>query len=266
MRRLHRLAVSPARRRWRRRGVLRIDLRAQGCRIRLRQQAIERHLHEIGIAQIAVPVDECAPHRLGDDVHVSRCAERRERVVTLEDVQDFAHRDAARRGRRHRIDRVTAVGDLDGLAPFGLVARQIFLGYEPSAAFHLSHDQVGDLAAIEHAGAGVADELQRAREVVLLPQRPRCGRAVIDEELRPARREARQHLPLVVDVAAAGGVDDVAPPCQADRRRDQRGPWQAAVALPRFVQARDASRHARREMSHHAFLGDVAGRIEIHVA
>src|SRR5205809_6211148 len=54
---------------------------------------------------------------------VQTCAlpisERRERVVTLEDVQDLAHRDAARRGRRHRIDRVAAVGDLDGLAPFG---------------------------------------------------------------------------------------------------------------------------------------------------
>ena len=55
------------------------DLLAQLRRILLREQPLDRVLHEAWIAEIAVPVGERAPHRFGLAVHQGRGAERGQR-------------------------------------------------------------------------------------------------------------------------------------------------------------------------------------------
>src|SRR5438552_3699477 len=94
-----------------------------------------------------------------------------------------------------------------------------------AAGLHLGADQVGNLAAIKDVGAGVADELQRPREVGLSPRRSRRRRAVVYEELRAAGRELREQLAIGGDVAAPGRVDHVALR-EPDRRGDHRRPGQ----------------------------------------
>ena len=195
---------------------------------------------------------------------VCRRAQCRDRVVALEDVQDLAHRHAAGAGRRHRVDRVAAIRQLDRRAPFGAIGAQIILRDQSTAALHLGHDQIGDLPAVEDVGTGIADELQRAREVVLLPQRTRHRGAVVREELRATRRELGEQLPVVRDVVAARAVHDMAIR-EPDRGSKQRGPRERAEALPRRVQAGDATGDTRGEMPDEALVGHVPGGIQIHV-
>src|SRR6185503_609460 len=121
-------------------------------------------------------------------------ADRGEGVVALHDVQDLPHRDTTGTRRRHGIDRVAAVTDLNRRAPLGPVAAQVVFRDQATAALHLGDDQVRDLAAIEYVGAGVTDQLQRAGEVGLLPEAARSGRVSAGEKLRARRRELRQAI------------------------------------------------------------------------
>src|SRR5207302_4824232 len=130
---------------------------------------------------------------------------------------------------------------LDGGAPLRLVAPQVVLGNQapPLAALHLGDDQVGNLTAIEDIRAGVADELERPREVRLSPHRSRRRCAVVYEELRPAGRELREQLAIGSDIAAAGRVDDVALR-EVKRWGDHCRPGEGTVPFPFRIESRDA--------------------------
>ena len=150
----------------RRRGAL-PDLRPQLGRVLFRQQALDRVLHEGRIAEVAVAVGECAPHRLRLAMQQGGRAERRQRVVPLHDVEDLAHRHAARRGRRHGVDRVAPVSKGDRLPPDRAVGGEVVMADEPAAALHLGHDEVRHEAAVEPVGAVAADRVERGGELGL---------------------------------------------------------------------------------------------------
>ena len=223
-------------------------------------------MHEVGIAQVGVPVGVRAAHRLGLEVHERGAAERRQRRVALHHVEDLRERHAAARGWGHGVDDVAAIRDLDRGTPLGAVPRQVLFRDEPAAPLHLPHDQVGDPAAVEHLRPAVRDSRQGAREIGLHQARAgrRCG--AIHQELRARGREQRQALGLEPDLPAAYGVEEEAIARQLDRGRDDVLPRQATVLVMRREQAGDAPGHAHREMSGKRGWRHVPRRIDVHVA
>src|SRR5205814_5135200 len=104
-------------------------------------------------------------------------------------------------------------------------------GDQAPAPLHLGHDEIGDLTAIKDIGSGIAEELERAREIRLLPQFPGWRRAVVGKKLRAARGELGEQLAIAGDVAAARAIHDM-PIRQPDRGSEQYRPRQRAEALP----------------------------------
>ena len=187
--------------RWGRCGPARVDGTPQAVGVVLRQQHGPGNRDEVRVAQVHVAVGEGAAHRLGLQVNQFRRAKRRQGVVAFQDIHDEGQGDTAGGGRCHRVDRVAAILEDDGLAPQGAIARQIFMGDDPTAPLHLLHDQVGHPAAIEPVLAVVADGLQRPREIGLPPDRPlHRGLAIRQERLAGSRKQVE---PVAVTVDRA---------------------------------------------------------------
>ncbi len=168
------------------------DALPQGGGVRLGQQAAGGVIDERRIAKIGVAVGEGAAHRFRLEVDERRRAERRERIVALQDVEDLSHGDAARRRGRHRIDRVIPVADGDRVTPDRAVAGEVFAGDEAAPALHLRHDQVRHPPAVEAVGAGVADRRQRRGQIGLAEHGAGHRRRPVGQKARAGGGEADQ--------------------------------------------------------------------------
>jgi hypothetical protein len=75
--------------------LARANLGGEDGRVRLADEVVDGHVHERGIAHVAVLVDGRALHRLGDDADVlGRVVPESGQVEVLEDVQHLEQHDA----------------------------------------------------------------------------------------------------------------------------------------------------------------------------
>src|SRR5262249_56113683 len=84
----------------------------------------------------------------------------------VEDVQRLERGDAARRARRKR-ELEVAVAANERCGPAYLVAGQVLLGDQPTAAHHLVGDGLRDRAAIERVGPLLRDEDQALGQIAI---------------------------------------------------------------------------------------------------
>ena len=189
------------------------------------------------------------------------------RREALEDVQRLRDRHAARRRRRHREQRVAAIRRLHRLAPHRLVAREIRLGDDAAVALHLARRCARAIVAGVEARRALrrrcarsvrasAGCLSRVPTASGLPSGQKHARA---GELREQPRVARVRPRLrAVDDEAFLGV--------ANRRRHHVGERHRAVLRERLGESGDGARNAARERADDALVGELAVRVEVHVA
>ena len=192
-------------------------------------------------------------------------AERGQGIPALEDVEDQAQGQAAGGNRRHRVDRVSAVADLDRLSPHRRVVLEVLVREETSAPLHLGHDQVGDPTAIETVRALLRDRLKRGRKVRLLQHRARRRRLAVDQELHRTGRKPLEPRRRRFETPGSRLVDFVAPG-QLHSRRDQVAPGQGSERPVHLPKTCHRTRDAGREVADHRALRDLALIIQEHVA
>ena len=217
-----------------RRGIARADLgrrtrarrrdrRAQRVGISLRGQPRDRNLVEIRIAEVFGAVGIGELHRLGHDMDfLGRVlAEARQRKA-LENVEDFDDVDAARGRRRHRDDRMAAIGAADRHPLARAIGRQIIETHVAARAIDRGDDFGGDGALVEGVGAAVGDRAQSRGEIVLVePFAAVPGRTVGMQEHRPARRIDGKPLGRLRQRIGEILVDDENRARKRDRRRQR---------------------------------------------
>ena len=248
-------------------GLVRVDHGADLGRVILVEQVIERVLHEVRIAEIAVAVDVGVAHGFDLVVHGLRrvVAQLLERIA-FQDVEDLADDHAARARRRRGDDVVAAVVAFDRCQLARLVLVEVRLRDQAFAGLARCHDGAADPALVEAVGAPLADLAQRLGEVILHQLLAHLVRlAVVEEDggrrgvLLEILGRGEQH----VDVAL---VEREAVLGQLDRRRDQFRALHGAVLLPGVFHARNGAGHADGEVPLGGqALDDVAVLVEVHV-
>ena len=192
-------------------GLVRIDRGADLRGVGLVEQAVERVLDEVRVAEVAVAVDVGVAHRLDLIVHRLRRAEARvlERIA-LEDVEDLADDHAARARRRRGDDVIAAVVAFDRRELARRVLVEVGLRDEALAGAARGDDGARDRALVEAVGARLA----------------RSGAA------SPARSFCTSRSPGAVRLAArleedrarvAGSALNARSPSRTCRRRPGRG-------------------------------------------
>ncbi len=165
---------------------------------RLRQQAVELHVVELRIGDVAQPVGEGELLRL--DHQVDRL--RVERVVdlgVLDDVE-LLEQDQALAWQACLVHRVAAIGDRQRRGNVGLVLGEVLGAQQAAPTLQVSDHPLRDVAAVKRRSAVAADRFQRVGEVGL--HKPVAGfeRFAIAEEQRGRRRVFPKHVGRVGDV------------------------------------------------------------------
>ncbi len=232
-----------------------------------REQAIERVLDEVGVAERAVAIDVGMAHRLDLVVHgLRRTKAQLFQRIALEHVQDLANDHTARARRRRRDDAVAAVVAFDRLEFAGLVLVEISLREDAFAGLTRGHDRGTHRPFVEPGLALVGDGLQRLREISLDDLLAGLkGFAVVEKDRGRGRVFAKvfgrggEH----VDVAL---VEREAVSRVLDRRCHHHGAFHRAVFGERVFEARDRARYTDRKLPRGAqALDDVAVFVEVHV-
>ena len=152
-------------------------------RISLVGESLERDLHERGIRHKGAPVGVHELHRFGERMEVLRgvvlpLSDRE----GLHDVQQFDDVRAAARCGRNGIDRVAAIGSLDGLAFDERIVREIFLRHRAPCLVDGGHDRIGYGALVEGVGAVLGKQAKCFRKLGLLQDRALLRRQAVDDE------------------------------------------------------------------------------------
>ena len=245
----------------------RVDRSANLLGVALVQQAIERVLHEVRIAEIAVAIDVRMPHGLYLVVHRLRGAkpEILQRIA-LEDVEDLADNHSAGAWRRRRHDVVAAIVAFDRCELAHLVLLQIGLADDAISHGARSRDRLGDRALVKCFGAAPGDQAQCFRQILLhqpiagliglsLVEKDRGGRGIVLEVV--GGRGEKRDVPVVEREAALG---------KADSRCDQRAARARAVLGPCVFEAGHAAGDGDGQMTFGAqALDHVPCAVQIHV-
>src|SRR6185312_12108861 len=154
--------------RQRRTRIFRENGAAPGCRIALIEEQHHRRIRIRRIAHEYRTIEEGAPVGLGDQVdRGGRIRAGRLEVIPLQDVQELAQHDAARRWRRGADYGEAAVGAGDRLAVEYLVSGQVLCGDERTALLDVIGELPGHRAGIESVRVAL-DALERTRQLRLL--------------------------------------------------------------------------------------------------
>ena len=160
-----------------------------------------------------------------------------------------------------------AIADGDRLAPDRPVGREVLVGDEPASALHLRDDEVGHPTAVEPVGAGVADRLQRGREVGLQQRGADRGRRAARAGSSRARRgswraaRCRSRMEWL-------RYSSTTKPSRARRIAGRITESNGSRPSARWASTSPAARarHAGREVAGDAQLGRLADGVEVHVA
>ena len=214
-----------------------IDRRAQLREIRAIEQTRNRHLHEIGIADVLVAIGVSAPHRFGRVVNRRRGSGAALLVSrAFEDAEHLEQREAAGARRRRRDDRVVAVLAFERRALDRPVAFEIRQRDDAAVRRHLLGKPPRRVALVEFLRAVGRDPFQRARQFGLSERLADVEeRAVLLEDaLRLGRcREALRSLERFGERVGNGKSLRR----QLDGRRDQLGPLPPSVLGQRELEA-----------------------------
>ncbi|AEK61998.1 hypothetical protein CFU_2168 [Collimonas fungivorans Ter331] len=249
-------------------GLVRIDGAADLGRISFVEQARQRVLHVVGIAQVAVAVDIGMAHRFDLVMHRLRRAETEVlHRITLEDVHDLADDHAARARRRRRNYVVAAVVAFDRRQFAGFVLVEIGLGDDALAGLAGGDDSLRHPALVEAVAALGADLAQGLCQVLLHQLLADAERlAFVQENGARVGRVFLEHLGRGVQHVDIALVQHKTFFGVLDGRRDHRGALHRAVFAQRQLHAGHRSRHADRQVALGAQVGDhVAVLVEIHV-
>ena len=110
------------------RRVIGIDRRGERLGVRLRRQPVERHLHEVGIAEEARAIEIAATHRF--DLVVKRLRRQRaelRQIEVLENVEHLDHRTPPLLGGGMRDQLVAVILAAHRRAHLRLVLREVLL-------------------------------------------------------------------------------------------------------------------------------------------
>ena len=154
------------------------------------------------------------------------------------------------RGRRHRDDRIAAIGPADRLALDGAIIGEVFDRHSPARRIDRLDDLLRHRPRVETRGALGGDRLERCgeiveRDVIAGLRDAAVGLQIDARRRRMAGKRLRRQRQRIGDVV----VDGEALPRERDRRRDQvgEGEFARAVFAPGKLEAGDGSRHADRE-------------------
>ena len=249
-----------------------VDARPLCLGVLLPEQALERDLHEVGIAQVGSAIREGELHRLGDDVEAGRATRpARAEIEALEDVEHLEQHDAARGRRRKRVDLDPPVRARHRTAFDGSVGRQVGGTHDAAAARHLVGHLPGNLARVEDRRPLLGNGGQGAGEILLHEQRARLdstGAAALRRELDPRRLgEALRRQPglHVAGHARLIGTERKPRGGQPNRWLEHAGKRQCPVLFLHHRQTRHhpGSRYGERTVDGGA-LGQVG--LQVHVA
>ena len=148
------------------------DARAQARGVVVAEQQRERHLHEIGIAEVdrAVAVDPA--HRLDLHMQARHAIELGQRVAG-QDLEQPDQRDAAGGWRRRGQDGLAAVVETQRLAFNCLVGGKVLVAPDAAGRTHALHQGACGLAGIETGVAFGSDAFEDRGDVAVV--HPRAG-------------------------------------------------------------------------------------------
>ena len=220
--------------------LVRQDALAQPVGVVRREQHVQRHLHEVGVAQVFVVVAEGAAHRLHEVMDAVGFIHALE-IDRRKDVQHFGECHAAGRRRWRRDDLVAGVGQLDRLALLRPIAGQV--GQRPGTAggTHRPHQLLRHRTLVETVRTLFGQRLQRSRLARIAEDAGLLGHHAARHELAGRGRITAQHVRLVADRADQRTAGMEALLGQPDRRTQRHRERQLAV-LARHVG--DAGRKA----------------------
>ncbi len=248
-------------------GFLRVDGSAQFGGVILVQQVLDRVLHEVRVAEVAVAVDVRVAH--GFDLVVQALGRVIAEVghrVAFEDVHDFAddHPARARWWCGHHV--VATVVTLDGRQFAGLVFVQVGLGDDAFARLAGIHNRLGYPAFVKAIGALGGDFPQGFRQVFLhqlLAHQHRLASVQEDAAQVFVFLEFVSSGVQQVDIALLQGKTVFG---QLDRRGDDLGALEGAVFAQRQFHARHSAGNADRQVALGAEVRDhVAVLVQVHV-
>src|SRR5439155_8977141 len=248
-------------------GLGRVDDGPDFLGVALVQQTIERILHKVRIAQVAVAIDVRMAH--GFDLIVHRLRGTKTQIferITLEDIEDLADHHAARARRRRRHDVIAAVVAFDRRQLAHLVLLQIRLGDDALARGARGRDGIGDRTLVEGNRALLRNQAQRLRQVLLHQSIPGLvGLALVQEDGR-GRRVVAKVIVRRGEQCDVAGVEHESALGKTNGRRDQRAARTRAILFPSVFEPGYAARYAHGQVAFRArALDDIAGAIEVPV-
>ena len=248
-------------------GAGRIDGGTDFRGVGLVEQALDRVLHEVGIAERVVAVEVGMAHRLDLYVHRGRrvkapFAER----IALEDVEHLAQDHAARARRRRRDDLQAAVVALDRGQLAAAVLVEVRLRDDSLAGPAGSDDRLGHRPGVEAGDTGFGDLLQGRGEIALHQAVAGGPGLALVEKDRRRRRVGAQGSGRRCEHVGIALLEHEALLGEADRRRDQLGAFHRPVLRECGFEAGHRARHRDGQMAGGGRLPDhVASGVEVHV-
>jgi hypothetical protein len=163
-------------------------------------------------------------------------------VEVLEDAERHAGGDALAR-RRDLVQRRAAIGEADRIDPVGLVLGEIVVPQCAAGRAGMTVHRLRELAAIEGLALALGDLGERLRLLGKLPDLTRLRGAAVGQEIPDpvllAAQPVDRALPLARD--HVGNAEAVR--CILDRRLEQVGERQLAVAAVQGRPERHSARH-----------------------
>ncbi|GBD18487.1 hypothetical protein HRbin27_00984 [bacterium HR27] len=192
-----RVAV-PVRRRGDRR-TLRIDPCAQGSRIPLVEQPLDRHRDEGGITEIAITVGK--GQLLGFEKAVQEIRRSPAEFCDRKAFHDIEQLESSHtlRIRRQFHDLDATIRRPERLDPVRPMRHQIIDGHGAAVRLDDCCDFLGDRATVEGLRATLGDEAERLRQRGLAQDGTRLGWPTLGEKLGNGCRLAAEHLLLLRD-------------------------------------------------------------------
>src|SRR4051812_42795756 len=175
-----------------------------------------------------------------------------QRPESFHDVQDLSHGDTAGRRRRHRVDAVPAIADLDRIAPDGAVRCEVLVSDESATPGHLGHEEIGDPASIKAGSAAVSDSFERGTQLGLIEDRPHNRWPPVGQERRARGGEPGQARAVSTNGTAPVLVDLESFIREADGRTNHSRERQPSKPAMRFSQTSNSPGYAGRQMASEA--------------
>ena len=156
------------------RGALGVDGQRQPFGVVFVQQAFNRDLDKVGVAEVGGAIPVGPPHGLGDEMRARHGIEPGQ-IIAGQDIQHLPEHNAARGRRRGGTDPDAVVFHPDRRAFGQAVVEQVPPAPETAMPVDALRQLVGKLAAVEGAAALFGDHAECVRQIFLHDPLPEGG-------------------------------------------------------------------------------------------